>query len=344
MPRLVYVYSEDSDEAGVLKALPELAEWNCSSFEIDSRTDSRDFWAARKSINAFAPDVLHVVGHTAARFACLLFVPYIGLRRRPKLIVSQNDRPDPGVMGFMNRRVNRLADTVVTQTDAEAERYRNQGVLPERIHKIPPGGVAPGSGNQGADAVRDWLTVPRSARLVMVAGRFDTDSGMKEAIWAFDILKYAHRDVYLVLIGDGPQDERLRQLSHAIGFDDNRVRFAGSRSNRRVLFALAEVVWITHDRGGVNIAADAMAAGKPVVAFFTPELAEIIEDNVTGRFVASGDKVQLAAVTNELLANPEMAKQMGEAGRTRATTHFALAPMVARFSVIYDKLMTDGPR
>lgn len=350
MLRIFYLASEPGPNAGakllssLTPALPSdrfvVATTNHS---MSSNFDARGFWDLMKSIDDFRPDVLHAIGPVAVRWTNLLLAPRIGLRRRPKLVVSHNDQPAFGAFGWLSRRANHSADAIVAQTETQANRYRDQGISPDRIHTIPPA-VAPPDGFPDGDAFRQSLGIPQSAPLVMAVGRFDTIADLKTAVWAFDVVKHVVPELHLVLIGDGPERERLERLGRAIGFDDYRVRFAGFRSDVAGLLNLAEVVWITHQHGGINVALEAMAAGKPIVALQTPELAEIIEDTVTGRFVAPGDKVRLAAVTNELLANFEMAKQMGEAGRTRAMSHFALAPMVERFSVIYDKLVTDGPR
>ena len=76
----------------------------------------------------------------------------------------------------------------------------------------------------------------------------------------------------------------------------------------------------------------------------TSELAEIIEDGVTGRLVTADDKVQLAAVTNKLLDNPELVRRMGDAARMRTESNYGIAVMAERFTALYDKLVTDSPR
>ena len=350
MLRIFYLASEPGPNAGakLLSLLPPALPSDrfvvgTTNLSVSAKKNVRGYWTLKKAIEDFRPDVLHAIGPAATRFTNLLFATRVGLRRRPKLVVSHNDQPTFGVLGLLNRRANRSADAILAQTETQATCYREQGISPDRIHTISPAVALAGSIPDG-DAFRQSLHIPKSAPLVMAVGRFDAIAALKTAVWAFDVVKHVVPELHLVLIGDGPERERLERLGRAIGFDDYRVRLAGLRSDVPGLLSLAEVVWITHQHGGVNVALEAMAAGKPIVALQTPELAEIIKDNVTGRLVAPGDIVQLAAVTNELLANPEMAKQMGDAGRKRATTHFALAPMVERFSVIYDKLMTDGPR
>ncbi len=213
---------------------------------------------------------------------------------------------------------------------AEANLYQSLGLTPTRI----PFGVKPVTPPEPT-AFRRSLDIPEAARLVMAAGSFDTDAGMKTAVWAFDVLKYAAPDLHLVLIGDGPERERLSRFAKALGFDDFRVRFTGARQDASALLGLAEIVWVTHSRGGVELALAAMAAGRPVIAARTPDLAEVIEDGVMGRLVDATDRVRLAAITNELLEKPELAHSLATAGQRRVVEQFPASEVGKRFADVY---------
>jgi glycosyltransferase involved in cell wall biosynthesis len=67
---------------------------------------------------------------------------------------------------------------------------------------------------------------------------------------------------------------------------------------------------------------EAMACGKPVIGGAHGGAPEVIEDGVTGYLVQHGDPVQLATSIETLLANPEMAKEMGRRGKERVENEF----------------------
>jgi starch synthase len=69
----------------------------------------------------------------------------------------------------------------------------------------------------------------------------------------------------------------------------------------------------------------AMAAGVPVVASAVGGLPEVVEDGLTGFLVSDGD---FGAPVRRLLDNPELAVQMGEAGRERVMREFSIEVMV----------------
>ena len=62
-------------------------------------------------------------------------------------------------------------------------------------------------------------------------------------------------------------------------------------------------------------AIEAMASGTPVVASRIGGLAEVVVDGETGFLVEPGDTAELGGRLEELLADPERARRMGEAAR-----------------------------
>jgi glycosyltransferase involved in cell wall biosynthesis len=277
--------------------------------------------------------VIHADGPLAAR------VVYLHGRGLYRLVVSGADRPGCGFVGWLTRRAIRAADSVVARTTAEAERYHCLGVRPDRIELIPPG-VSPASPPPDPTEFRSSLNIPEDGRLVIAAGRFDADADLRSAVWAFDMVKYAIPDLYLVLAGDGPERDRVEHFARAVGYDDYRVRFTGDHADRSVLYGLADVAWVTHRRGGVCFALQAMSACRPVVAVHTSDLVEVIEHGVTGLLVRPADRVELAAATRELLSNPEQARRLGAAGQARIAERFQAAAVAERYGRLYEMLIS----
>jgi glycosyltransferase involved in cell wall biosynthesis len=318
MTRIFYLMS-DRGRNQPIAALPG------DRFTVECGFASHGFRKLRAALLRFAPDVLHAVGPEAARFARLLM--------RPAKVVASNVEQ----AGWFMRRALRSADCVVAATHAEAARYHTFGVPRERTVVIPPG-VPAAPPPPDAVAFRRSRDIPDSSQLVLAAGRFDANAGLRSAVWAFDVLKYVAPNLYLVLVGAGSERERLERFARSLGSDDYRVRFTGWRDDLPALFGLAEVVWVTHERGGVNTALQALAAGRPVIAARTPELAEVIEDGVTGHLVEPADRVGLAGITKELLNDPATTRQLGDAGRERAVKQHSVEAMIGRYAELYEEL------
>lgn len=86
-------------------------------------------------------------------------------------------------------------------------------------------------------------------------------------------------------------------------------------------------------------AVEAMACGVPVVATSAGALSEIIEDGVTGILVPPGDSDALGEALRRLLADPDLCRRMGEAGRRRAVERFTWRLTAQRTAEVYEEVL-----
>lgn len=94
--------------------------------------------------------------------------------------------------------------------------------------------------------------------------------------------------------------------------------------------------------GIVNL--EAMACGTAVVASRVGGIPEVVEDGVTGLLVSTEDdfEAQLARALDSLLADPEAAARMGEAGRERAVREFGWDAVARRTVQLYEEVLKQG--
>ena len=81
---------------------------------------------------------------------------------------------------------------------------------------------------------------------------------------------------------------------------------------------------------------EAMAAGLPVVASDVGGVRELVVDGETGLLVAPADDEALARALGRLLADAELRRRMGAAGRTRAAALFGLASFYQAHLRLYE--------
>ncbi len=91
------------------------------------------------------------------------------------------------------------------------------------------------------------------------------------------------------------------------------------------------------------VIAEAMAAGLPVVTHPCPGLRdnaqlELVEDGVTGLVAATAE--DYAAAVARLLADPDLARRMGAAGRDKARRLYRAQVVAARLMDLYDELFS----
>ena len=92
---------------------------------------------------------------------------------------------------------------------------------------------------------------------------------------------------------------------------------------------------------GVGVAAlEASAAGRPVAAFRSGGLPEVVVHGRTGIIVPKGDAAGLAVAVADVLDDPGVALRLGEGGRRHAS-RFSLAGHVDQLTNIYETML-DG--
>jgi glycosyltransferase involved in cell wall biosynthesis len=297
---------------------------------VGSRSlDPRPWLELRRLVEEIRPDVIHAWRGQALKFAS----PVVRWLGRPSLVAS--DIASGAPPRWADRWMLQQAVAINVGTAAEQSSLVYGGVARERLTSIP---FAVGSTStvDRAALLRE-LGLPEHARLIACAGGIETGKGFREAVWLFDILKYIYPDFWLVLLGDGPDREGVENFSRSIALDDYRIRFAGTRDDAADLLGLAEIVWILGQRGGRNVALEAMAAGRPVVACDRPELREVLGSEFSEFFVANADRHELARATRRVLDNPSVQLRLGEFGLARAQ-EFAAGRVGELWMELYRKL------
>lgn len=152
---------------------------------------------------------------------------------------------------------------------------------------------------------------------------------------------------FLIVGGDpfGVQDDYEAHLL-ALGSQPSladRVHWTGQLDDVRP--ALAAMDLFVHPGapepfGLVNI--EAMAMGKPVVAFAHGALPEIVLHEETGLLVAPRDTTALTASVSRLLRDPAMSGSMGRAGRLRVEDHFRIERTVNQLEGLYLELVGNA--
>lgn len=174
------------------------------------------------------------------------------------------------------------------------------------------------------EEARFRLGIPPHFPVIAILARLEADRGVKDAIWAFDILRYLHPQLQLLIAGEGPERDNLRQFIRALGAERN-ARLLGWRNDAETLLQSADLVWVPgRHRDPPLAAAEALAAGKPVVAAQCPATEEIVEEGVSGIFFRSGDKTRLAQLSHRLLADADWRRRIGGQGRVAATARYGI--------------------
>ncbi len=177
------------------------------------------------------------------------------------------------------------------------------------------------------EKIRASLDIDRDDRVIGVVGRLREEKGQALAIAALPAILALVPEALLLIVGDGTDEDFLRAEAGRRGVTQ-RVRWAGGRTHDEVveLYAATELVMVPSQYEGFGlVSAEAMAAGRPVVAAAVGGLVEVVQDGVTGILVDGAAAEGYVAPIVRLLRDGDLARRMGRAGRERVQREFSPA-------------------
>ena len=147
-------------------------------------------------------------------------------------------------------------------------------------------------------------------------------------------------NVKFLLVGDGINRARYERWAERLGLRDRFV-FAGLVRPEEISGYLAQMDVLVHlslREGLPRTLPQALAAGKPVVAFDVDGAREICRDGETGFLIRAEDAAGVAAAVIRLSQDPDRAAQLGAQGRQQVRAEFAEELMVRELDALYRRL------
>jgi glycogen(starch) synthase len=199
-------------------------------------------------------------------------------------------------------------------------------------------------GHPGDAQLRRHLDL-EGKRVLGFIGSYYGYEGLALLLEALPLILAATPDVRLLLVGGGPQEERLQQQAAALGLREH-VRFAGRVPHEHVqdYYDLADV--LVYPRLSMRLTElvtplkplEAMAQGKLVVASDVGGHRELIRDGETGILFRAGDGRDLAAAVTGLLQHPERWAVLRTAARRFVEQERSWPAVVARYEEVYGRV------
>ncbi len=282
-------------------------------------------WQLRRLVRAVEPTIVHAWGPRAALAMRLT----VGQGRRR--VVSAPLAAAPTLPRWLQRWSLTHTDHVVASFPYEWQRCKGHGISAKKLILIQPG-VDTGPENVTGGGL---LGLPTQARLITCVGRLEEAYGFRDAIWAFDILKYVYDDLHLAIVGQGREERRLRDFARTIGAG-GRVHFMDRGVDLQAILARTEIVWAPRlEPGPIGNMLEVMASGRPVVASRLPGFTDLITHEQTGLLFAPGDKVALARETRRLIEDSGLRRRLGQGARDCIRQQFTVSTMVERYAQLF---------
>jgi glycosyltransferase involved in cell wall biosynthesis len=190
-------------------------------------------------------------------------------------------------------------------------------------------------------AFRADVGIPQCARVVTLVARLVPIKRVDR------FLRIANRlqeepDLYFMVVGDGQLRDQLQATPEARSLTD-RILWTGFRRDMPDVCFASDVVVLTSDNEGTPVSLiEAQAAAVPVVTTDVGGVSSVVLNRESGWLVARNDESGLVQRVRELLADAELANQMGKRGREHAIAGFTLDRLTADVASLCRRLLHES--
>ena len=319
--------------------------------EVSLLDDARAVKRVASIIRKVRPHILHT--HTAKAGAIARAAAIASGTARPPIIVhtfhghvlkGYFDPARTAVFLQVERNLARSSDVLVAVSPEVRDELVEQGVAPREKFTVIRLGIP--LDDRLGDATADFdyrrlYGIPRDAFVIGWVGRM---TGVKDTGAVLEIVRATREqevDAVLVMVGDGPDRERLEQLAHELGIARNTY-FVGYQSEVAGYYRLFDAFLLPSVNEGTPVSAiEALASGTPVVATRVGGVPDVVRDGVDGFLVESGDVSTAAERLAGLAADAALRTRLGASGRARVLERYSVARLVDDVDRLYRSLLTS---
>jgi len=321
------VVSHGSELASRIAGIPMLEMSTSAIFRIFRLSRLKEAIVSRK-IN-----IIHAHDSHAHTLGMML------KRWRPdmKLVVARRVIFPPKTAASRKMKYGRGVDCFIAISRAVKESLTANGISSENIEVIPSGLDLQEINKADADTEFVSSLLPGCSFVIVSAGALTEEKDMTTAVRAFALVAKEDQKAGMIILGDGPQRERLEKLRKSLGLD--RLVLAGHREPMAPIFKACRVFLLTSTSEGLNTSAiEAAACGLPLIVSDVGGLPEIAEQDNNGILCPPGKPERFAEAIVELIKDGARRDRMS-AGSVEKAAGFDIGVTAEKTMEVYKRVL-----
>lgn len=264
--------------------------------------------------------------------------------KKIKILVTSHGADLFSLKGIAAKKIKQFilnhADGVTVVSQSMSNYIRGNLSSTPRILEVVP---------MGTDLQKLFIppkTNERNDNTILFVGRLVEKKGVKYLIEAFSFLARKKPRLKLLIIGDGPEKNNLKRLSHQLNLNEN-VSFIDPVSHRELVhfyhkatiacfpFIIAEC----GDQEGLGlVVVEAMGCMCPVLVGRVPAIQDTVKDELTGLIINPKEIKNFSSCLERLLYSKELQEKLSTQARQHVQTNFGWEKISSRYKNILQNL------
>jgi L-malate glycosyltransferase len=287
-------------------------------------------WSLARFIRTRGIRLVHAFDAPLAVFA----TPVTRYLTRAAMLTSQRGHRDlTPEYGKLLRWTDRRVDGIVVNCEYLKQHLIQDEGVRESLVQVCPNGIDLERFHP-APAVRPD-SLPPGAFVIGTVSMLRPEKDLATLIQAFALVRPQLPAMKLVIVGSGPERERIQQCAREAGVAEDFVWKAATADIPAWLRNIDIFVLPSRSEAFPNAVMEAMACRCAVVASNVGGVPELVQDAATGLLFQPGRPAELAAALRRLMENPELRQTLAAAGERFVREHLSRQASAERMAEIY---------
>jgi glycosyltransferase involved in cell wall biosynthesis len=315
-------------------------ERNLKVFQI-KETGSLDLNIFRQVLNYIDENNIHIL-HTHEFRSDLIGLVCAKIRKIP-IITTLHGWIANGLKGkfyvILDKAILRFFDHIIVVSNIMKEQVQKLRVPESKISVLYNSLIIDRYQPHRSDnTFRRELGLDENTVLVGNIGRLSPEKGQDIFIHAANEVSKKYKNIRFVLIGIGPDQERLERLAEQLCIE-NMIIFTGYRNDMLSIYnSLNLVVQSSHTEGMPNVILEALLMEVPVVATNVGGTSEIIKDYKSGVLIPASDHQIITKKIMEYMENSDLYIKMANMAKMDVQQHFNFQDRTRRLMSLYESI------
>ncbi len=321
----------------------------CLNIEFTRRNFPRIYSELKKEIKRFRPHILQthhfdetLMGTAAAK---LLGVPALVIGHHySNLIYVLTKGLKRSAYLQLESVCNYFADRIVVPTQEVVDVLQNQGVKRAKIAKIAYGtnlDMLQGTSTENLQAIRSKFYL-EGKFVALTCCRLDKAKGIDYVLRALPEIAAKYPSFQLVIVGTGPEEERLRQIREELKLEET-VQFIGWRTDALDWYSAADVViQPSFSESFCQVVTEALALKRPVIVTSVGVAPEIIVTGERGGYlIPFADSKAIVAAISKLIESPELGPRLADSGHAYVNDSMSAEITAKKYEDLYLQIIAE---